>query len=100
MTATSTAERFPYARTVTPSKTYVKHEFALTEGFAEVKRAGVVLHTLTGVHAEFEGLGKYRTGRVVGTNADGNEEIWQVTSNCGCGEIAHVMDTEERFVPR
>lgn len=89
----------PYARTVTPGDTYVKHGFSLTDGFAEVKRDGNVLLTLTDATAEFVGEGKNRTGRVVGTNGNGEIEVWSVVCSCGCNEIPRIFATEEMYVP-
>ncbi len=92
-------ERCPYARTVTPTLTFVKHEFSLVDGFAEVKRQGVVLATLSGAEATFDGTGRDRTGRIVGTNSDGVSEVWAVTCSCGCGETARSFATDEMYVP-
>jgi hypothetical protein len=91
--------RCPYARTVTPASTYVKHEFCITDQTAEVKRNGNTLLTLTEASAEFTGTGKNRTGRIEGTNVWGKPEIWNVVCSCGCGEIARIMDTEQMYVP-
>lgn len=91
--------RCPYARTVTPVDTFVKHEFSWVDGFAEVKRQGEVLLTLSGAQAEFTGTGKNRTGRVVGTNASGESEVWSVVCSCGCGETARVFATDPAWVP-
>lgn len=91
--------RCPYARTVTPSSTYVKHEFCITGTVAEVKRNGNTLATLTDASAEFAGVGKNRTGRVEGTNGDGAREVWDVVCSCGCGEVARIFDTEPMYIP-
>lgn len=93
-------ERCAHARVVGPVMTYVKHEFALTDGFAEVKRAGEVLATLSGATGVFDGLGKNRTGRIEGVNSDGVIEVWSVTCSCGCGETARQFQTDEMYVPR
>lgn len=92
--------RCPYARTVTPLVTFVKHEFVFTDRFAEVKRQGEVLATLSDASAVFVGEGKNRTGRIEGVNDAGEREVWDVVCSCGCGETARQFVTDEMYVPR
>jgi hypothetical protein len=92
----TTQERIPHARIITRALTYVKHEFRLADGVAEIRRQGTVFQTLTDAHAEFAG----GVHRLVGRNDAGEIEVWRVDNlGCGCRNTASVSETAERDVP-
>lgn len=89
-------DRIAHARIVTRSKTFVKHEFRLGDGTAEVRRNGQILVALTNVQA----TSVAGAHRVEGANADGLPEVWNVDNlGCGCRNIPQILDTDERQIP-
>jgi hypothetical protein len=90
-------DRIPHARVVTPTVTFVKHEFRLAAGEASVRRGPDIKRQM--VLTEEAGVYEPGVYRLVGL-VDGQSEIWRVDNQgCGFGVAVKELPTDPNEIP-